>query len=119
MDNRSQYLEGAFIGDVTILAAASLSDELVLDYARIVNIKVGEWTDDASITFQAIAVPGDTYQDVFDELGVEVEIPSDDHDRMYSVPDLAGFFAIKIRSGDSAVPVVQTDEETITVFGRR
>ena len=109
----------------TIAAAASLSDAVILNYATVVNIATTTaWADAAAITFQATAggpvAGGGTvvWLDVYDELGQEVQIPSGTHNKIYSVPALAGMYAIKVRSGTAGAAQAQTAEEIIQVFGR-
>jgi len=109
----------------TIADEASLSDAVILNYARVVNIEVGTWAVSAAITFQATGggpVSGGgsvTWYDVYDELGVEVQIPAGTHNKIYSVPALAGMFAIKVRSGVTGSAVNQTSgPELINVFGK-
>ncbi len=105
--------------EATIAASGSLSGEVVIDMASVVNIYVPTWDDSAAITFQGIASPGETYLDVYDELGQELQLPASTHNRIYPVPGLTGLYAIKIRSGVSGAAVAQTSAVTISVFGLR
>jgi hypothetical protein len=112
-------MDDRFDGRATIAASGSLSDAVIIESGRVVNVAVPTWTDSAAITFQAQAPGGGSWFDVYDELGVEVQIPASTHNRIYSVPALAGMYAVKVRSGTAGAAVNQTNAETITVFGVR
>lgn len=106
-------------GKAVIAAGASLSSAVDVDNAIAIWINVPTWTDAAAISFQVQHDGDTTFYDAYDELGVEVSLPSGTHNVSYSTPALVGAKAIKIRSGLSGAAQNQTAEETISVYGLR
>ena len=100
--------------DVTIADLASLSGEVDLEGAVLVGIAMpAAWTA-ANLTFQAASATGGTFQDVYDDAGGEVTVIAA-VSRAIGVDVAAGALApfryIKVRSGTTGTPVVQTPGE--------
>jgi len=101
---------------VTILSGTSLSGEVILGSHRIVAIIMpAAWTA-ANLTFQAAAVSGGTFQDIYDDAGTEVSVTAA---QARSIPvssvlkQIGQFEYIKIRSGTVGVPVAQAADRVI------
>lgn len=103
----------------TIALGASLSGEINLNGASLLGIAMPAAWDAASLTFQASATAGGTYQEVYDDLGnpVTVAVAAG---RMVAVDNaalkLAPWRYLKIRSGTAAAPANQTAARAITII---
>lgn len=102
----------------TIAINASLSGEVDLEGFTLVSIIMpAAWTA-ANLTFQASDVTGGTFQDVYDDQGVEVTVQAA-ASRSIGIDllagALAGFRFIKIRSGTTGTPVNQAAARTLTL----
>lgn len=100
----------------------SISSEIDLGYGKYFTLVMpGEW-DAADLTFQASFDEGGTYQDIYDDLGSVILIPAEAGQTISIVINaitFAGVRYIKIRSGTTAVPVVQTASRTIKIICSR
>ena len=106
----------------TILAAASLSDEIQLNGLMIEAIIMpAAWTA-AGLSFQAadaLAANGGTYLPLFDVAGVEITATVAASQRhVLPISLIRGHNYIRLRSGTSAVPVVQGSNAIITLLCR-
>lgn len=90
-------------------AAASLSAEIDVGTGRIVGIRLPADIGGATVmTFQSSSTSGGTFQDVYDEFGVEFRINNIVNSRDYKI-DATMFLGdryIKIRYGTAASPTV-------------
>jgi hypothetical protein len=106
----------AVIGPITIALGASLSDEIDLGGASILAIETPAAFTGTVLTFQASRTTGGTYKNVHDDAGIEVSVTVG-VGRMVAIDlaalKLASFRYIKIRSGTSAIPVVEDAERTL------
>ena len=106
-------------GDAVIAAAGTLSGAVNVDGALAVNIDIPTCDDAAVITFSQSSHEAGTYYNIYDELGVEVSIPSGTHNKNYATPYLVGHRWIKIRSGTAGATTAQTSAVTLVVKGTR
>lgn len=98
----------------TIAINASLSDAIHLHNMRLFAIQMPAAWDAANLTFQGSADAGTTYYNVYDDNGAEVTIAA--AALRFIIFDPARFLGLqrlKIRSGTSGVPVVQTAARSI------
>lgn len=113
--------------DVTIAQSASLSSAAVLGACTPVGIEVAiqalaGWTA-ASLTLQA-SIDGTNYYNVWDEFGSEVTLSVNSAANTAPVrvrlspADYWGIHSIKLRSGTSGTPVVQTAARTLRIVCR-
>lgn len=102
----------------TIAAGGSLSGAVNVGVDTVVAIVMpAAWTA-ASLTFQAKGDDDDTFHDVYDEVGNELEV-SADAGRFVALGPLIIYFAgakqVKVRSGTASAPVVQGAERAVKV----
>lgn len=103
----------------TIANAASLSAAVYISRANLVGIIMpAAWTA-AALTFQA-SIDGDTYFDLYDQAGNEVNIPTA-ASRFVGGLDALNFGCfnyLKVRSGTTGVPVNQGASRDLTLVLR-
>lgn len=103
----------------TIASGGNLSTPIEIEGAQILGfIMPAEWTS-ANLTFKASDTFGGTYQDIYDDSGIEVSVTVAAQGTCIGISvaalALAGFSYIKIRSGTAAVPVNQAAARVIKV----
>lgn len=105
----------------TVAGGASLSGEIDLKgctmYGLIMPVA---WTA-ANLTFQVSNVSGGTFQDLYDDVGVEVTVTAAASRSIaldFAALKMAPWRYIKIRSGTSGSPVAQGAERAITIVGK-
>ena len=100
----------------------NISGEIDLGYGKYISVVMPDAWDAADLTFQASDAEGGIYQDVYDDLGSIVLIPAD-AGQVISITinalTFAGLRFIKIRSGTTAVPIVQTASRTFKIICQR
>lgn len=103
----------------TILNGTSLSDELNLNGLMIEAIDMpAAWTA-AGLSFVASEVSGGTFLPLFDVAGVEITATVAASQRhVLPISLIRGHNYIRLRSGTSAVPVVQGSNAIITLLCR-
>lgn len=101
--------------DASIASNASLSGAIDLAGGRLAAIKLPTGLEGTKLTFQA-SIDGSTFVDLYDEAGNEVTYTVGAN-RMVRPPvaDWLGFAWLKIRTGTSASPTVQTAARSLTV----
>lgn len=115
---------GGYTKDVVIPNGGSLSEEVDLEGAMLAAIVMPaspDWTA-ADLTLQAAPASEGTFQNVYDDDGVEVKIAAA-ADRVIVVTSamvaLATLRYLKFRSGTAAAPVNQGAARTITLILKR
>lgn len=98
---------------VTIADGQSLSGKTYVGHGALVSVVIPTGWDAASITFRGSA-DGENFYDIYDYLGVEVEIQAA-ASRMVAVDNFAGAPWIKVRSGTAGSPVNQTGDIVLTL----
>lgn len=101
---------------ITIAASAALSGEIPMsEYTMGIIHMPDAWTA-ASIGFQVSPSSGGTFQPLYDNNGVLVEIPSPTADNSFEIPpEAAAARFIKIWSQTSGSGVNQVAERSLTV----
>jgi hypothetical protein len=100
---------------VTIANGASLSDEFVVAGRKLISIATPTITS-ATLSFTAQNRKGDDFLPVYKDDGSEYTVGSAfTTARTFLAPWLAGYYAIKIRSGTAAAPVNQGAARTFVV----
>lgn len=101
-------------GTVLIANGAALSDAYPGYMAGNVAIQMpAAWTA-ANITFQVQGAPGAAFAELSDAAGAAISLAVTT-DEALPVPQLAGWYAFKIRSGTVGVPVNQGADRTLIV----
>lgn len=102
-----------------IASGASLSGPIALNAKSLIGIAApAAWTA-AELTFQVSADDGATFQNLFNESGVEVALNFDAGRFVRLLPDeWTGFTHIKIRSGPASLPVNQAADRILTLRSR-
>ena len=116
------YADHTDVITATIANGASLSGEIDLAHHRIMLIQMpAAWTA-ANLTFQVATATGGTFQDLYDDGGVEVNVTAA-VSRAIGVDLNAGPLAsarfIKIRSGTTGTPVTQAAARSIVLVTKR
>lgn len=101
-------------GTVTIANNESLSTEFVTGGRNIVKVQVPTITS-ATLSFQVQLYKGGDFQDLYDDAGEVTTGSASTGARTFIVPQLAGHYAIKVRTGTAGSPVAQGAERTIVV----
>lgn len=100
---------------VAIASGQSLSGALELNMGKLARISMPAAWDAANLTFQVLSADGLTYQNLYDSFGNEYTVTAAAAREI--IVNLADFLcvtsAIKIRSGTSGVPVVQSADRTV------
>lgn len=106
---------GYVAGTVAIANNESLSTEFITGGRRLVKLSVPEITS-ATLSFEVKIDKDDDFHDLYDGTGAEVTVGSaSTGDRTFLVPELAGMYAIKVRSGTTGSPVNQSAARTIRI----
>lgn len=107
---------------VTISSGSAVSDaeEDLRGYVLAAIVMPSAWTN-ANLTLQAIAEPGGTYQDVYDDGGTEYSLTVDASQFVALEQDarerFRAAYGVKLRSGTGGTPVNQAaDREIVLVF---
>ena len=106
---------------ITVAVSSSLAAAIDIGDGGLVAIQMpSAWTA-ASVTFQASAHLNGTYNDVYDITGTELSITGAAASRYIplNASTFGGMRYIKIRSGTTGTPVVQTANRTIRTLVRR
>lgn len=99
----------------TISNGNSLSDAIDLKGFVLVNIQMpATWTT-AVLSFQG-SYDGVTYNDIYDNIGVEVTASAGASRCICELFKLAGFRYLKIRSGTTATPVPQGGDRSLQII---
>ncbi|MFN0183054.1 MAG: hypothetical protein ACKVQR_04460 [Aquabacterium sp.] len=103
----------------TILNAASLSDEIVLNGLMVEAIIMPAIWSAAGLSFEAAEASGGTFLPLFDVAGVEITATVDINRRVVMpISLIRGHNVLKLRSGTSAVPANQGGNRSITLLCR-
>lgn len=104
----------------TIASGGSLSAAIALKgYTPVALVMPAGW-DTGNITFQ-VTHDGESYADLYNDLGSEVTVLSPAASRNIVLPAadwFSGWLGIKLRSGTSGTPVTQTAERQIGIVCR-
>lgn len=116
------YADSTDILTATIANGASLSGEIDLGDHKILLIYMpAAWTA-ANLTFQVANVSGGTFQDLYDDGGVEVNVTAAVSRAIgidLNAGPLAGARFIKIRSGTTGTPVNQGAARSIVLVTKK
>lgn len=106
---------------ITVLNDGDISAEIPLGGEILVGIHMPATWVSAAISFQAATVSGGTFQDVYNELNVQVSIPAATGARFIALPPnfLMGVQFIKVRSGLTGAVVDQTADRILTLVTRQ
>jgi hypothetical protein len=111
-------MNGLEIFTVTIAEDESLSNAIRLGERKHIGIVMPADWDAANLTFQTCNTVGGTFQDLYDDAGVEVTVVAA-ADRNIGVDvaalKLAPWEWVKLRSGTAATPVAQGAARTIKI----
>ena len=104
--------------EVTIAESGSLSAAVDIKGATIVGVIMpAAWTA-ANLTLQA-SIDDETYNNVYDKFGTEVNIPvAASRHVIVSPAELTSLRYVKLRSGTSGTPVTQAAARVITLVVR-
>ena len=109
-----------------IKSGQSLSEPIDLEGYMLATIHLpSAWTTAGSLTVQVAHTDGGTYQDLYDDTGVEVAItgPASPAGKSIAITTnavaLASAQFIKLRSGTSGTPVAQGADRTIYLSVKR
>lgn len=113
----TSYDRPAAIGSVTIANAASLSDAMDLQGARLVGIRMpATWTA-AGLTFQ-VSEDGTNFVDLYNSAGeVAYTTAAGSRGLSFLAEDFLGWRYVKVRSGTAASPVNQGGARTLILIG--
>jgi hypothetical protein len=106
---------------VTIAVGESLSDALDITGMEVCTLQQADDCEGEVFTFQG-SLDGETYADVQTD-SAELSITKSDTDaQSFLLPEakrLRGFVSIKVRSGTSTLPTVQTTADAVIWVGLR
>jgi hypothetical protein len=113
---------GITLQPATIAAGQSLSGAVSLGALTLVGISMpGTWTT-APLTFQVSPDGGTTWQELYDGAGNEVTIQAAANQFVIPLADPSylwrGVNMVKVRSGTSAAPVVQSAGAVVNIATR-
>lgn len=96
----------------------SISPEVDIEGYMLAGIHMPAAWDAANLTFQAAPVTGGTFQNIYDDAGIELTMIAA-VSRSIALDLLAGVLApwrfLKIRSGTSGIPVNQASARIVTL----
>ena len=100
----------------TIANGTALSNVIHVANRMPLGLHVPTWGASAAISFK-VGHTRDSLLDLYTAAGVEVVIPAGTHNKAYAAPlELVGWAYVQVRSGVTATPVNQADDNDYVDF---